>query len=763
MRTSVDPSKLEELSAGSNQLNKSIERGERSVHQNISQLIRETHSQYSEWYVRSAANEVESNLREIRRLTESVAAELGKKAKVLTQAAERYRKDEQTAKGKLQQSVKPSSFYTNDGRISGEGHTSYLQDELFKDPAVHKLHEQALNGTDEEKIAAKEKLDAIFQARNTIARAQVAYSVYKTFGNTYAMERAHIEATRQRNILKEYDVSEDLYGEKVNLSQYYTGTSIQACSYDPSMIITKDGKSLQMLMPEDNQYQYLLGLVMKGGGQGAWAKQQLDEIHKLLGEIGRSQVAWHEYKAKDMKKEMDGAHLYAEELRETLKDKYSLSSAMVDNVDYKHLWTGTGDAGNYLNPKETGGLDRSGNPDLLKKSEYRHSSELVKKINQINEVKFGAELQEFAEIYEKNREVYERISQKTGIPPQLIAAIHYRESTANFNTYLHNGQKLGQVTTKVPKGILFDNFEDAAVHALLQKEYLRKAYGLNAQSNDLIAMLSYAEAYNGLGYYFKDLVSPYVYSGTNVYQKGKYVDDGKFNPKYVDSQPGVYILINAITSVNDSTAPSVNPPKVDDKPTNSKTSFEANVKSAQNVIDEKQNLQKGAVTIPNLQNFPLYAQGDSRYGKEIIGNDTMAAIGCTTTALAAVNAWKTYGKWKDGEEPHPGRYNNTVSFDSYGRIMWGTTEISRPIEEKFSYGDSKFEGTVKDAIDKGNPVIFAVNGGEHWMIAVGYDDEGTVIVYDPADGSLRTTDEINKLRSSKGKHLYKTIDRYGVM
>jgi lysozyme family protein len=763
MRTSVDPKKLEELSAGSNQLCKSIEAVERNIHQSISRLIRETNSQYPEPYVQNAADRVEESLVEIRKLVESVIKELDKKAKVLTQAAERYRKDEQTAKRKLQQSVKPSSFYTNDGRITGEGHTSYLQDELFKDPAVQKLHEQALNGTDEEKKLAKEKLDAIFQARNTIARAQVAYSVYKTFGNTYAMERAHIEATRQRNILKKYGVSEDLYDEKVNLSQNYTGPTLLACSYDPSMIITKDGKSLQVLMPEDNQYQYLLGLVMKGEGQGAWAKKQLDEIHKLLGEIGRSQVAWHEYKAKDMKKEMDGAHLYAEKLREALKDKYSLSSAMVDDVDYKHLWTGTGDAGNYLKPKETGGLDRSGNPNLYKIDKYKHSRDLALEINQINEVKFGKQLQNFAKIYEKNREVYERISQKTGIPPQLIAALHYRESSGNFNTYLHNGQKLGQVTTIVPKGIYFDNFEDAAVHALLQKKGLRDAYGLKAQSNDLVAMLTFAEAYNGWGYYNRDRVSPYVYSGTNVYKKGKYVADGKFDPETIDKQPGIYILINAITPVSNSTIPSENPPKVDNKPTNNKTSFEANVKSAQNVLDEKSNLQKGAVTIPNLQNFPLYVQGDARYGKELIGNDTMAAIGCTTTALAAVNAWKTYGEWKDGEEPHPGRYNNTVEYTSSGNIYWDSAEVTIPNKKTFNYGDSKFEGIVKAAIDKGKPVIFAVNGGEHWMIAVGYDSEGTVIVYDPANGSLSTTEEINKLRSSKGKHLYKTIDRYGVM
>lgn len=45
--------------------------------------------------------------------------------------------------------------------------------------------------------------------------------------------------------------------------------------------------------------------------------------------------------------------------------------------------------------------------------------------------------------YAKNKEIYQYISDRTGVPPELIAAFHYRESGCDFNTYLHNGQKLG--------------------------------------------------------------------------------------------------------------------------------------------------------------------------------------------------------------------------------------------------------------------------------------------------------------------------------
>lgn len=132
------------------------------------------------------------------------------------------------------------------------------------------------------------------------------------------------------------------------------------------------------------------------------------------------------------------------------------------------------------------------------------------------------------------------------MPPQLIAAIHYRESSCNFKTYLHNGDPLGKPTIHVPKGIYFEKFTDAAVDALKEKNKFRKKYKLKADSKDMAAMLSFAEVYNGLGYFNKGVVSPYIYSGTNLYKKGKFVSDGSYNASVTDKQPGVYILIKKI-------------------------------------------------------------------------------------------------------------------------------------------------------------------------------------------------------------------------
>ncbi|GIO85893.1 hypothetical protein J25TS5_28250 [Paenibacillus faecis] len=350
MSIKVDPTQIDELSLKLKGLGDGTENGERRVHQSLYRFLQDLRGWYAqEREVQRALDAVEDSLREVTDSARILTSSLHQKAKGLTQASQAYLDSEEKVKKTMQQHFAlPSSYYGKSGALTGDGAAKYLKDPLFEDPVVQKLHQQALHGTEEEKQEAKQKLDTIFKARYDIGRAQVAYSVYKAFNNKPLMEGAHKEAERLRKVLKGLGIDEKYYGNEVKLSHLFSGAPIQACSYDPSFSITKDGKFIPVEMPKDNQYIYLLGLIMKGGKEGAWAKSQLGEIHKLLTEIGRSQTAWHEYKAKNMQKEMDGAHAYAEKLRTALKTKYSLSSEMVDDVDYRELWMGVGPAGKWL-------------------------------------------------------------------------------------------------------------------------------------------------------------------------------------------------------------------------------------------------------------------------------------------------------------------------------------------------------------------------------------------------------------------------------
>ena len=188
--------------------------------------------------------------------------------------------------------------------------------------------------------------------------------------------------------------------------------------------------------------------------------------------------------------------------------------------------------------------------------DHTHNAKLLevdpKRIGMLNKV---------IEIYKKHKERYEKVAQLTGIPGMLICAIHYREGSNKFDRYLHNGQKLGKPTTYVPKGILFQKgqWEEAAAHALggdvkdsngkpSLKSFrrLRDKFGLTADTKDMGAMMAFSEYYNGLGYRRRGIRSCYVYAGTNLNQPGRYVADGKFDPKSVDKRLGTAAILMGI-------------------------------------------------------------------------------------------------------------------------------------------------------------------------------------------------------------------------
>ncbi len=158
---------------------------------------------------------------------------------------------------------------------------------------------------------------------------------------------------------------------------------------------------------------------------------------------------------------------------------------------------------------------------------------------------YAGDIKDFQAKYAANKERYEAVAEKTNIPAELIAAIHYRESGCNFDTYLQNGDPLGQPTTHVPAGIYCETWEESAIMAMSDKYYQTDA-PLTANSTDIDAYLKFAERYNGLGYKNKGLSSPYVWAGTTNYTKGKYVADGKFDANYVDQRAGVAVLLKSI-------------------------------------------------------------------------------------------------------------------------------------------------------------------------------------------------------------------------
>lgn len=153
------------------------------------------------------------------------------------------------------------------------------------------------------------------------------------------------------------------------------------------------------------------------------------------------------------------------------------------------------------------------------------------------------------EIWAAHQARYEAVAAQVDLPAELIAALHFRESSGDFNTYLHQGDPLGRPAVNHPSNIpVFHVWEDAAVHALSDrhKAGIQDDLDITEDTQDLAALATYAEYYNGLGYHNRDRVSPYVYSGTDHYTGGKYVRDGVFSSTAVDQQLGVLAMVQVL-------------------------------------------------------------------------------------------------------------------------------------------------------------------------------------------------------------------------
>lgn len=154
----------------------------------------------------------------------------------------------------------------------------------------------------------------------------------------------------------------------------------------------------------------------------------------------------------------------------------------------------------------------------------------------------------------RNMSRYLDVQRRTGVPAAIIAVIHNRESSRNFNTYLGNGQALSRVTTIVPIGRgPFPSWEEGAVDAL-------KIDRLDQVKVWTIERACYSlESYNGFGYrqFAADdedglVDSPYLWAGTSIQDPGKYVADGRWNRSAWDSQLGCLPVLAAIWAIDPS-------------------------------------------------------------------------------------------------------------------------------------------------------------------------------------------------------------------
>lgn len=162
-----------------------------------------------------------------------------------------------------------------------------------------------------------------------------------------------------------------------------------------------------------------------------------------------------------------------------------------------------------------------------------------------------------AQIAVAHKAIYLDIQHRTGVHWIFVACTHYRESDQNFSCNLGQGDPLDRKTVHVPAGrgpFLGPNaFADGGVDALVNCA----PYAARINDWSIESILTWLERYNGLRYANSDRPSPYVWSGTSIYDPpsgpgGKVlVDHGPIEP-VVDEQLGCAGLILAIMALDPS-------------------------------------------------------------------------------------------------------------------------------------------------------------------------------------------------------------------
>lgn len=166
----------------------------------------------------------------------------------------------------------------------------------------------------------------------------------------------------------------------------------------------------------------------------------------------------------------------------------------------------------------------------------------------------------------KNRARYELVQTRTGVPWFVIGALHMRESNANFSTWLHNGDPMKDRngrpirTVHVPANRPPNpavSWEEGAYDAIVVIEHL-----------DLIKdwgpeRVAYAmEKFNGFGYRSpsRNIPSPYLWGGTTVQKRGKFIRDGVYDPNTMDPQIGGMAVLRALMDLDSSISFTVSTP-----------------------------------------------------------------------------------------------------------------------------------------------------------------------------------------------------------
>ncbi|WP_234404816.1 hypothetical protein [Paenibacillus bouchesdurhonensis] len=308
----MDPGRVGSLARDLERLERTMENGITGMSRELRRLACDVEAAYndpSEDYVRSAARKVSGLLQEIEKAAERIDEMMSKKVHALRYAEGKYIKAEKdsaratdvkrsstfTLKGTIQSWLQRFSekgmrnVADSDGASSAESRPSLVQwiqgglleiqdaslvqrlDSVKKDERIASLLQIFDTGTANEQTWARGELEAIALGFKEIARNQAAYKIYAIYNNELYMGFAHQSAERERKGLAKLGVAEEWYRTSIRLSEFYKGSPLDACDYNPL-------KQNRSAMPKESELRLMIGAGMLNLRYLEWAKLNYDAV-----------------------------------------------------------------------------------------------------------------------------------------------------------------------------------------------------------------------------------------------------------------------------------------------------------------------------------------------------------------------------------------------------------------------------------------------------------------------------------------------------
>ena len=146
------------------------------------------------------------------------------------------------------------------------------------------------------------------------------------------------------------------------------------------------------------------------------------------------------------------------------------------------------------------------------------------------------------------KDKYKEVENAIGVPWRFVGVIHSLECGLDFGGHLHNGNSLSRRTTDVPRGYPKAKPQNGTAYTWLESAVdALKIKGLDKLTDWSDARVAYElERFNGFGYRQFHINSPYLWSGSNHYSRGKYVSDRVWSSSAVSKQTGAMLLYLAL-------------------------------------------------------------------------------------------------------------------------------------------------------------------------------------------------------------------------